>query len=75
MKVKSKGFKQVILFNLLCSDNQSSLGLGMFSFRAHAWEWTAAKSALICAGGARVQLSFLLGAFEPGQEVQRELGV
>lgn len=47
----------------------------MFSFRKHAWEWTAANSVLICAGGARVQLSFLLGAFEPGQEEQLELGV
>lgn len=47
----------------------------MFSIRKHPWEWTAADSALICAGGVRVQLSFLLGAFEPGQEEQPELGV
>lgn len=81
MRVKSKSqqlrdFKQVILFNLLCPDNQSSLGLGMFSFRKCAWEWTAANSrSLICAGGARVLLSFLLGACEPGREEQPELGV
>lgn len=35
----------------------------------------AANSALICGGGARAQLSFLLGAFERGQEEQPELGV